>query len=47
MKDFLYFIQEDMQEDLNNMDKQLLIIKRRAELWKNDRNINEHIVNIM
>ena len=47
MKDFLYFIQEDMQEDLNNMDKQLLIIKRRAELWKNDRNINEHIVNIV
>jgi len=38
---------EDMQEDLNNMDKQLQIIKRRAELWKNDRNINEHIVNIM
>jgi len=38
---------EDMQEDLINMDKQLQIIKRRAESWKNDRNTNDHIVNIM
>ena len=47
MQDFICFNQEDMQEDLINMDKQLQIIKRRAESWKNDRNINDHIVNIM
>ena len=39
--------QEGIKEHLRIMERQLEIIKRRADMWKTDRDSDEHVVNIM
>jgi hypothetical protein len=41
------YVQDSIKEHMKILERQLEIIKRRADMWKAERSTDDHVVNIM